>query len=79
MHTGTVGCIVTPDATLITAFPTGGTRAVNGVNDDVHGVLDSGHFKQVPDLRPVQEKPLYPLFYSTFCATLHLTKEIGAV
>lgn len=79
MHIGMVGCFIIPDTTLIVAFPTGGTRAVNGVNDDVHDVFDSGHFKQMPGLWPVQEESLYPLLYSTFCATLCLTKEIGAV
>lgn len=78
-HTGMVGCFIIPDTTFIVAFPTVGTRAVNGVNDDVHGVLNSGHFKQVPGLWPVQEKPLYLFSYSTFCATLRLTEEIGAV
>lgn len=53
MHTGMAECFIIPDTALMVAFPTAGTRAVNGVNDVVHGVLDSGHFKQVPDLWPV--------------------------
>lgn len=78
MHTGMVGCFIVPD-TLIVAFPAVGTRAISGVNDDVRGFLNSGCFKQVPGLWPMQEKPLYPLLYSSFCATLCLTKEIGAI
>lgn len=57
-HTDVAGCFTIPDTTLIDAFPTVGARAVNGVNGDVLGGLDSGYFKQVPVLRPVQEKPL---------------------
>lgn len=76
MHTGMVGCFIIPHTTLIIAFP---TRAANGVIDYVQGVLHSGHFKQVPGLWTVQEKPLYPLLYSTFCTALHLTKEIEAI
>lgn len=69
MRTGAAECFIIPDTTSIVAFPTAGTRAVDGVNDVVHGVLDSGHFKQVPDLRPVSEKPLYPLLHSNVCVT----------
>lgn len=39
MHTGMAECFIIPDTALMVAFPTAGTRAVNGVNDVVHGVV----------------------------------------